>query len=229
MRLTTRAIQASRPLVLERVQPREDDETNSQDDMSTVMHNHIYKIALSLCLGLTSLACDAEEGDDMGTATLGAEETSSGPETTDGESQGEAVAELTLDGESFVFDSGPQYRIIEEDGDRTYSLIVNTQSGDRTLIVTLQTMGALTPSSLQSELDVRITIPPDGVNAALAYSSFTDNPNTSETTTLTITGTDGDRYTGTIDGTLVAEQGSVELDDRERLTISGSINTPAPL
>lgn len=193
------------------------------------MHNHLYKIALSLCFGLTSLACDVEESDDAGTATLGAEDTSSSPETTGGESETDVVAELTLGGESFVFDSGPQYRIIEDDGDRTYSLIVSTQSGDRTLIVTLETMEALTQSSLQSELDVRITVPPDGVNAALAYSSFTDNPNTTETTTLTITDTDGDRYTGTIDGTLIAEQGSVELEDRERLTISGSISTPAPL
>lgn len=143
--------------------------------------------------------------------------------------EGAADSPSVRTGEIFVFDSAPQYRIVEEDGDRTYSLIVNTQSGDRTLIVTLQTMGALTPSSLQSELDVRLTIPPDGVNAALAYSSFTDNPNTTETTTLTIADTDGDRYTGTIDGTLIAEQGSVELDDRERVSISGSINTPAPL
>ncbi len=191
------------------------------------MHSHFYGLALSLCFGLTSLACDVDESDDMGAATLG--ETSSSPETGDGESEGEVVAELTLGGESFVFDSGPTYRIIEEGGDRTHSLIVSTESGDRTLIVTLQRTGALTPSSLQTELDVRITIPPDGVNAALAYSSFTDNPNISETTTLTITETDGDRYTGTIEGTLVAEQGSTELEDRERLSISGSIATPAPL
>ena len=188
-------------------------------DTNTAMHKHIYAIALSLSC-LMPLACDGGGGDDMFTGTL---------DTGDDEADGEVVAELVLGGETFIFNSGTNYRILEEEDTRTHSLIVSTESGDRTLIVTIETPGPLTTSTLQTELDVRVTSPAGGGSPALAFSSFTDNPNITETTMLTITETDGDRFTGTVEGTLIAEQGSTELEDRERMTIRGTIDTPSPL
>lgn len=117
---------------------------------------------------MTSSACDGSGSDDMFTATL---------DTSDGASDGEVAADLTLCDENFVFDSGTAYRVLDEESKRTYSLIVSTESGDRPLVVAIETPDVLTMSTLQSELDVRVTIAAGGGAPALAFSSFTDNPN----------------------------------------------------
>ncbi|MEM6292179.1 MAG: hypothetical protein AAGA54_12965 [Myxococcota bacterium] len=185
------------------------------------MRNRILQASLCLCFGLTSVACDLDGGED--TLTQGAEDTG-GSDMGDGE----VVAELVLGGETFVFNGPPNYRILEEDGERTYSLIVSTESVDRTLVITMEDLQPLTESSYQSEMFLQIQIPPGGGNPGQAFGSFAGNPGVAETTTLTITETDGDRFTGTVEGTLISTDGSIELEDRERLTISGSINTPDP-
>lgn len=143
------------------------------------------------------------------------------------------VATLNLpDGPVYFRASKTDYRAMQVDEGTRISFITSTPNRDTTLQLGFDYAGELTPgTTIPTEtMSARLMLKADGTNPPRAYSTFSGNPNVPEKTELRIVEvSDNLQLVGELAGTFVAEFGSpgTELQDRERLPVTGSINTPS--